>query len=213
MLDNTGYGPSLRRRGSGNVLTHTAMAVLGAALATGLLLAFYNPGSGNSGISLPGSGAVPAPAPAAPLAGGEQAIVTKVKPGLVIINTALKYNSEAAAGTGMVINADGLVLTNNHVIDDSTKITATVAATGRTYPSRRQPDSRSRLTRRCQWPGRSPGAKPAPPSRSATRRSSESSSAPDRAAARRRRHSRRSSSRTAAAAPEAARPATPAMPT
>ena len=135
MLDDTGYGPSLRRRGSGNMLTHTIMAVLGAALATGLLLAFYNPGSGGSGISLPGSGAVPAPAPAAPLASGQQAIVTKVEPGLVIINTALQYNSEAAAGTGMVINADGLVLTNNHVIDDSTKITATVAATGRTYPA------------------------------------------------------------------------------
>jgi S1-C subfamily serine protease len=135
MLDDTGYGPRLRRRGSGNMLTHTIMAVLGAALATGLLLAFYNPGSGGSGISLPGSGAVPAPAPAAPLTGGQQAIVTKVKPGLVIINTALQYNSEAAAGTGMVINAHGLVLTNNHVIDDSTKITATVAATGRTYPA------------------------------------------------------------------------------
>ena len=135
MLDDTGYGPSFRRRGSGNMLTHAVMAVLGAALATGLLLAFYSPGSGGSGISLPGSGAVPAPAPAAPLAGGEQAIVTKVGPGLVIINTALQYNSEAAAGTGMVINRDGLVLTNNHVIDDSTKITATVAATGRTYPA------------------------------------------------------------------------------
>jgi S1-C subfamily serine protease len=135
MLDDTGYGPPLRRRGSGNMLTHTIMAVLGAALATGLLLAFYNPGSGGSGISLPGSGAVPAPAPAAPLTGGQLAIVTKVKPGLVIINTALQYNSEAAAGTGMVINADGLVLTNNHVIDGSTKITATVAATGKTYPA------------------------------------------------------------------------------
>src|SRR5271169_3172307 len=133
MLDDTGYGPPLRRRGSGNMLTHTIMAVLGAALATGLLLAFYNPGSGGSGISLPGSGAVPAPAPAAPLTGGQQAIVTKVKPGLVIINTNLQFDSEAAAGTGMVINADGLVLTNNHVIDGSTKITAIVAATGRTY--------------------------------------------------------------------------------
>ena len=80
MLDDTGYGPSFRRRGRGNMLTHTLMAVLGAALAAGLLLAFYNPGSGGSGISLPGSGAVPAPAPAAPLTGGEQAIVTKVKP-------------------------------------------------------------------------------------------------------------------------------------
>jgi S1-C subfamily serine protease len=115
------------------VLTHTIMAVLGAGLAAGLLLAFYNPASGTS---LPGIGAVPsAGSSAAPLAGGEQGIVTKVKPGIVIINTALQYNSEAAAGTGMVLNADGLVLTNNHVIEDSTKISATVVATGKTYPA------------------------------------------------------------------------------
>jgi S1-C subfamily serine protease len=133
MLENTGYGPLPRRRGSGNVLTHTLMAILGAALAAGLLLAFYDPASGTS---LPGSGAVPAPgASAAPLPGGERAIVTKVKPGLVIINTTLQYDSEAAAGTGMVINAGGLVLTNNHVIEDSTKISATVVSTGRTYPA------------------------------------------------------------------------------
>jgi S1-C subfamily serine protease len=118
------------------MFTHAIMAVLGAALATGLLLAFYNPTSGGSGISLPGSGAVPAPGSASgPLTGGEQAIVTKIKPGLVIINTTLQYNSEAAAGTGMVINGSGLVLTNNHVINGSTKITATVATTGTTYPA------------------------------------------------------------------------------
>jgi S1-C subfamily serine protease len=134
MLDDTGYGPFPRRRGSGNVFTHIIMAIVGAALATGLLLAFYNPTS--SGLSLPGSGAVPAPGSGStPLTGGEQAIVTKVKPGLVIINTALQYNSEAAAGTGMVINASGLVLTNNHVIEESTKITATVVSTGQTYPA------------------------------------------------------------------------------
>jgi S1-C subfamily serine protease len=132
MLGDSGFGPPRRRRGSGNVLTHIIMAVLGAALAAGLLLSFYNQAAG----SLPGSGAVPAPAsPAAPLAGGEQAIVAKVKPGLVIINTTLQYQSEVAAGTGMVINADGLVLTNNHVIDGSTKITATVVSTGKTYPA------------------------------------------------------------------------------
>ena len=94
------------------MLTHALMAVLGAALATGLLLVLYNPASGGSGISLPGSGAVPAPgSPSAPLSGGEQAIVARVRPGLVIINTTLQYNSEEAAGTGMVINPDGLVLT------------------------------------------------------------------------------------------------------
>jgi S1-C subfamily serine protease len=136
MLGDTGYGyrTSRTRRGRGNVFTHTIMAILGAAVATGLLLAFYNPAPGGSGAALPGSGAVPAPGPAsAPLTGGEQAIFTKVRPGLVIINTSLQYDSEAAAGTGMVINADGLVLTNNHVIEDSTAITATVVSTGKTY--------------------------------------------------------------------------------
>jgi len=113
------------------VFTHAIMAVLGAGLAAGLLLAFYGPASGGS---LPGIGAVPAPgSPAAALTGGQRGIVTKVEPGVVIIRTALQYNSEAAAGTGMVINADGLVLTNNHVIEGSTKITATVASAGRTY--------------------------------------------------------------------------------
>jgi V8-like Glu-specific endopeptidase len=60
------------------------------------------------------------PGEPASLPGGEQAIVTKVKPGLAIISTTPRYDSEAAAGTGMVINADRLVLTNNHVIDEPT---------------------------------------------------------------------------------------------
>jgi S1-C subfamily serine protease len=64
-----------------------------------------------------------------------QEVVNKVEPGLVVINTTLKYSGEAAAGTGMVISSDGLVLTNNHVIENSTKITATVTTTGKTYPA------------------------------------------------------------------------------
>jgi S1-C subfamily serine protease len=36
----------------------------------------------------------------------------------------------------MVLNANGMVLTNNHVIEDSTSITATVPATGKTYPAK-----------------------------------------------------------------------------
>jgi len=133
MLDDGGFGRPRRRRGSGNVLTHAIMTLLGAALAAGLLLAFYSPASGSS---LPGSGAVPSPgSSAAPLTGGEQGIVAKTEPGLVIINTTLQYDSEAAAGTGMVLNADGLVLTNNHVIEGSTKVSATVVSTGKTYPA------------------------------------------------------------------------------
>ena len=134
MQGDIGYGPPQRRRGSGSWLTHTVVAVLAAGLAVAVVVGFFSPASGGS---LPGSGAVPAPpASAAPLARGEQDMVNKVKPGLVIINTALQYNSEAAAGTGMVINADGLVLTNNHVIEGSTRITATVISTGKTYQAR-----------------------------------------------------------------------------
>jgi S1-C subfamily serine protease len=55
---------------------------------------------------------------------------------MVIINSTIQYQSEAGAGTGMVISSDGLVLTNNHVIEDSTKLTATVVATGKTYPAK-----------------------------------------------------------------------------
>ena len=86
----------------------------------------------------------PAPAPSSPApsptyagpgtSASEAAILKKVAPGLVIINTTLQYSAEQAAGTGMVISAGGQVLTNNHVIENATKISATVLATGRTYP-------------------------------------------------------------------------------
>ena len=62
--------------------------------------------------------------------------MNKVEPGLVIINTTLQYNSEQAGGTGMVLSPDGLVLTNNHVIEDSTSITATDVANGHSYQAK-----------------------------------------------------------------------------
>jgi S1-C subfamily serine protease len=137
MTEDSGYGPFLTRRGRGNVLTHFLMAVLGAGLAVVLLLVFLSPAGGSGGSSLPGGDAVPSPADSAPpLAKSQQGIVSKARPGVVIINTTLQYDSEAAAGTGMVLNPDGLVLTNNHVIEDSTAVTATVPATGKTYTAR-----------------------------------------------------------------------------
>ena len=133
MQDFSDYGPLRRRRGSGSWLTHAIVAVLAAGLAVVVVLGFFSPASG----AQPGSGAVPAPpASAAPLARGQQAIASKIGPGLVLINTTLQYDSEAAAGTGMVINAGGLVLTNNHVIEGSTGVTATVISTGKTYQAR-----------------------------------------------------------------------------
>jgi S1-C subfamily serine protease len=138
-----GYAPPPRRRGP-SVLSHLAVAIVVAAAAVGITLAVDH-GSGRpassasrTGTALPGAGAVPRPAASSgsqPAAGSEQQAVNKVEPGLVVISTTLQYDSEAAEGTGMVINSDGLVLTNNHVIEGSTKITAKVVATGRTYPA------------------------------------------------------------------------------
>jgi S1-C subfamily serine protease len=53
--------------------------------------------------------------------------------GVVTIDTRLGYQNASAAGTGMVLTANGLVLTNNHVIDGSTSIQVTVESTGQTY--------------------------------------------------------------------------------
>ncbi len=53
--------------------------------------------------------------------------------GVVDIYTQQKYNSAAAAGTGMVLTSSGEVLTNNHVIEGSTAIRVRIVATGKTY--------------------------------------------------------------------------------
>jgi S1-C subfamily serine protease len=139
--------PPRRRAG---LLSHLLVALLAGALGAGLVVALGNPAS-NSSAAPSGGAATPVPLPsnAVPQPGsggnagtgtgsgsGVSGVVSKVEPGIVIINTTLQYNSEQAAGTGMVINPDGLVLTNNHVIESSTKITATVVSTGRTYPAK-----------------------------------------------------------------------------
>ena len=67
-----------------------------------------------------GSGASAAPLNVA-------AVRKKVDPGLVDITSNLKFNSETAEGTGMIISASGLVLTNNHVIDGATSVRANLA--------------------------------------------------------------------------------------
>lgn len=56
-----------------------------------------------------------------------------VDPGVVVIDSQLGYENAEAAGTGMVLSPNGAVLTNNHVIDGATSITATVVSTGRQY--------------------------------------------------------------------------------
>ncbi|HEX7459530.1 MAG TPA: trypsin-like peptidase domain-containing protein, partial [Acidimicrobiales bacterium] len=61
------------------------------------------------------------------------AIAAKVSPALVDINTNLSYQNEQAAGTGMVLTANGVILTNNHVIDGATTISVTDVGNGKSY--------------------------------------------------------------------------------
>lgn len=53
--------------------------------------------------------------------------------GVVLISTVLGYQSAEAAGTGVVLTSDGLVVTNNHVVEGATQITVTIGSTGETY--------------------------------------------------------------------------------
>ena len=132
--------PPRRRVG---LLSYVAVALVAGALGAGSVVALYHPASNSTAApSARPSAPVPLPSTAVPMpgnggtgtAGGSLA---KAGQGVVIINTTLQYSSERAAGTGMVINAArGLVLTNNHVIENSTKISATVAATGQNFQAR-----------------------------------------------------------------------------
>lgn len=70
-------------------------------------------------------------APGAP--DGIGSIAAKVDPAVVDINDLFGYQQAAGAGTGIVLTAGGLVLTNNHVIDGATTIQATDQGNGKTY--------------------------------------------------------------------------------
>ena len=56
--------------------------------------------------------------------------------GVVVIDTNLAYQGNAAAGTGMVLTSAGEVLTNNHVISGATTIKVVVSKTGHSYKAR-----------------------------------------------------------------------------
>ena len=68
-----------------------------------------------------------------PKGSSASAIASSVDPGLVDVNTTLGYESIAGAGTGMVLTSNGLVLTNNHVVEGETSISVTDIGNHRTY--------------------------------------------------------------------------------
>lgn len=87
-----------------------------------------NGSSGSSGSTSPSSsgGSSSGSASAA-------SIASKVDPGLVDVNTTLSYEQVEGAGTGMVLTSNGVVLTNNHVVEGETSISVTDIGNGKTY--------------------------------------------------------------------------------
>jgi S1-C subfamily serine protease len=60
-------------------------------------------------------------------------IASKVNPALVDVTSTLGYQQATAKGTGIVLSSDGLILTNNHVINGATSLTVTDIGNGKTY--------------------------------------------------------------------------------
>lgn len=93
----------------------SVLAVVGLGLGLGVAPAFASPST----------------RPQAPL--DPAALVGQVGPQVVNINTKFGYNNAVGAGTGIVIDPNGVVLTNNHVISGATDISAFDVGNGQTY--------------------------------------------------------------------------------
>jgi S1-C subfamily serine protease len=107
-----------------------AFVALGAAIGTVLTPSANSPRSGpTQGTAATGgssSRAVGAPPNSAALA-------ARTEGALVDINVTDSYQAVQGAGTGMVLTAQGIVLTNNHVIEGETSVSVRDVGNGSTY--------------------------------------------------------------------------------
>jgi S1-C subfamily serine protease len=101
----------------------SVLAVIGLGLGLTTVPAFGSP----STLALDRFG----DRPMAPL--DPSGIVGQVGPQVVDISTRFGYNNAVGAGTGIVIDPGGVVLTNNHVISGATDISAFAVGNGQTY--------------------------------------------------------------------------------
>jgi S1-C subfamily serine protease len=91
--------------------------------------------------TVPAAGTTPGPSTLAldrfsdrpPIPLDPSAMVGQVGPQVVDISTKFGYNNAVGAGTGIVIDPGGVVLTNNHVISGATDISAFAVGNGQTY--------------------------------------------------------------------------------
>jgi S1-C subfamily serine protease len=134
-LTTPGNGPPRRRR-RGRMVVYAVVVLLAAGLGSAAAIGLTShPGTPPTGVS---SHQVPGPGNDVPGGGSlrTSAVAAKVDPGVVDIDALIAYSGGTSSeGTGMVISREGLVLTNNHVINGSNNIHVrlAVAANGKQY--------------------------------------------------------------------------------
>jgi putative serine protease PepD len=114
--------PVPQKRSRAGLLTAGALAIavvsagIGGVAATAVEL-----GTHSTGVN--GHGIIPGAAPSVPAAnmppGSVEQVAAKVVPSVVMLETDLGRQSEE--GSGIVLSADGLILTNNHVVAAAAK--------------------------------------------------------------------------------------------
>jgi S1-C subfamily serine protease len=120
--------------GAGYLLGHDVVSPAPTrSTAPGYTFPTFPSGSGGSGN---GGGNFQFPGVTPQSTKGDKAaakIATKVDPGLVDITSTFDGQTGTAEGTGMVLTSDGLVLTNNHVVEDAATLSVRDVATNTTY--------------------------------------------------------------------------------
>ena len=113
--------PPRRHRGR-HALGLTATAVVAAALGAGVAVGFSGGSSAGAGAAATSTSGL-----------STSQIASKIDPGLVDVTSTLGYQQATAKGTGIVLTANGEILTNNHVINGATSVSVTDIGNGKTY--------------------------------------------------------------------------------
>ena len=136
-----GGGDALENPSQGGRPRGRRLAAVGAALAILVAVGFAGYQIGNTGSNPQTSQPIPGPAATSGVTAkagtlNVAAVTAKVEPGVVDITAVDGYENVTSDGTGIVLTSSGEVLTNNHVIDGATSITAKVDGGGTKYTAK-----------------------------------------------------------------------------